>query len=141
MFSTYSAQRQYAAVSVDAKVLTADPHRLISLLFNGAIEALQQAMACIDARLPEQEQRLAQRAISIVTEGLRISLDRTHGGDLANNLDALYEYITRRIFEAAKTHDRHIYEESTRLLQELLSAWEEIAPSKRGTAPNRIVAA
>lgn len=137
MFSTYSAQRQYAAVSVDAKVLTADPHRLITLLFNGAIEALQQAVACIDARLPDQELRLAQKAIAIVTEGLRISLDRSQGGELANNLDALYEYITRRIFDASKSHDRAKYEESIHLLQELLSAWEEISPSKAAVSGTR----
>ena len=130
----HSPIQQYATVGVESKVLAADPHRLIALLYDGAIEALNQAVDHSRAGRVEQRQRMTNKAVAIVVEGLRACLNREHGGSIANNLDALYEYIVRLIFEANRAQNEAGYAEAIRLLDELRGAWAEIDPDARKRA-------
>ncbi len=131
MFARSPAAQQYAAVGVQSKVLAANPHRLITLLYDGAIESLSQAVDHLRAGRAEQRQRMSTKAVSIVVEGLRACLNREHGGEIANNLDALYEYIVRLVFDANRKNDEAGYAEAIRLLTELRGAWSEIDPDAR----------
>ncbi len=134
MFAQSPAIQQYAAVGVESKVLAADPHRLIALLYDGAIEALNQSVDHLRAGRAEQRQRMTNKAVAIVVEGLRACLNREQGGPIANNLDALYEYIVRLIFEANRSQNEAAYAEAIRLLGELRGAWAEIDPDARKRA-------
>ena len=120
----------YQRVALETEVETADPHRLIMMLFEGA----QTAMA--KARMHMEQERVAEKglaisqAIDIVTNGLLASLDKTHGGELAERLAALYEYISRRLLWANLKNDMAALDEAKNLLGELQSAWAMIAPDK-----------
>lgn len=137
MFARSPAVKQYAVVGVESKVLAADPHRLIALLYDGAIEALGQAVDALRRGRHEARQRMVGKAVAIIVEGLRTCLDREHGGEIAAKLDSLYEYLIRRIFDASRNNDEAGFAEAIRLLGELRGAWAEIDPdlkTARGAA-------
>jgi len=64
------------------------------------------------------------KAISIV-EGLRTSLN-LEVGELSQNLEDLYDYVARRLFEANMQDDAEILDEVAGLLREIKSAWDVV---------------
>jgi flagellar protein FliS len=70
------------------------------------------------------------RARNIVVEGLRASLNRDRGGEIAVKLDALYDFIVRRLV-AAGAGDARGFDDAQKLLQELRDTWAEIDPERR----------
>ncbi|CAN5274746.1 flagellar export chaperone FliS [soil metagenome] len=137
MFASTPAYRQYAKVGVESKVLGAGDHRLISLLFDGAIEAIERARSLRQVGSIADSAVMLGRARNIVVEGLRACLNREQGGDIARQLDSLYDFIVRRLV-AAGSGDPRAFDDSQNLLQELRNTWAEIDPERRrqtGTAP------
>jgi flagellar protein FliS len=134
MFARTPASRQYASVGIESRVLGADPHALIGLLYDGAIEALSRARSHFNAKQSTEAIRYVGKARTIVFEGLRASLNRDQGGQLALQLDALYDYMTVRLIEAGRGNIAAL-DEVQRLLTELGDAWRSIEPSSTSTPP------
>lgn len=123
----------YAKVGIETGVASASPHKLIVMLFEGAIAAIASAAALIKTGdIPGKGQAIS-KAITIIDDGLRASLDKSAGGDIARNLDSLYEYMGMRLLIANLKNDTAILQEIKGLLQDLKSAWEEIG---KAAAPN-----
>jgi flagellar protein FliS len=128
MFQTMSnASAAYTKVGRDMGVEAANPHKLILMLYDGALLALALAVSHLEKgdRLAMSEEIL--RASNIISQGLRDSLDQKAGGELASRLTALYDYMNVRLQFANIKADRGIIEEVIGLLRELKTAWEEIA--------------
>src|SRR5262245_663758 len=89
----------YNSVSAHGGVAAADPHRLIVMLMDGALERITTARGCMARGETAEKARLLNRAISIVAE-LRSSLDMKAGGQIAMNLNELYDYMCRRLLQA-----------------------------------------
>lgn len=125
-----SPANTYAALSVDSGVRSADPHRLILLLFEGADNAI------LLARQYDEQHNIAGRgnaiskAIDIITNGLKASLDVPKGGELAVQLAALYDYMNSRLLWANMKNDMVVLEEVRGLLGEIHDAWKQISPDK-----------
>ncbi|WP_035054079.1 flagellar export chaperone FliS [Andreprevotia chitinilytica] len=117
----------YGKQSLEAAVESASPGRLIVLLYEGAIKATQLGKLHMQNGDIPAKGKAITNAIAIIDEGLRIALDKQQGGDLAENLDALYFYMTRRLFEANLHNQPELLDEVTGLLGQLKEAWEEIA--------------
>ena len=66
------------------------------------------------------------KALRIV-EGLQLNLDRENGGDIAENLDALYDYSTQTLLRANSEDSPELLDEVSGLMHEIKSAWDEIA--------------
>ena len=116
----------YSTVEVETGVSTADPHKLILMLFEGALLQISTAATAMENRnIPAKGAAISQ-AIEIIANGLKISLDYEAGGDLAARLGALYDYMTHRLLYANLHNSRPALDEVTRLLNELKGAWEEI---------------
>lgn len=124
--STHSGATAYAKVGVETGVLSASPHRLITMLFDGALAAVSSARQSMSAGRIQDKGRAVSQAITIINDGLRASLDKKAGGEIAQNLDALYEYLSKRLFEANLQNRPEILDEVTRLLNELKGAWDAI---------------
>jgi flagellar secretion chaperone FliS len=122
----YQAAQQYSSVKVQTNVITASPHRLIQMLFEGALERILQAKGAMQQHQIARKGELIGKAINIVA-GLQGSLDDNAGGDLAHNLDNLYDYIIRRLSQANYENNAAILDECGRLLAEIKSAWDGIA--------------
>lgn len=118
----------YASVGIETSVATADPHKLILLLFEGAKAAILSARMNMELGNIAEKGRLISNAIDIITNGLKASLDFEKGGDLSLKLAALYDYMAQRLLWANLKNDPAALDEVMSLLGELHSAWAEIAP-------------
>ncbi len=119
----------YAQVSTDIAVETADPHRLILMLFDGARAAIWMARAHMENKQIAEKGAAISKAIDIVNNGLRASLNIEDGGELAERLAALYEYIGNRLLWANLKNNVAALDEANQLLGELRSAWAMIGPN------------
>ncbi|MCY1289570.1 Flagellar secretion chaperone FliS [compost metagenome] len=122
------AMQQYQRVSVQSEVFEASPHRLIQMLMQGGLERIAQARGAIERKSISEKGELIGKAISIIG-GLREPLDHQVGGELSQNLDSLYEYMTLRLIEANRESDIAKLDEVSGLLREVKSAWDAIAPA------------
>lgn len=122
----YSAVQNYASVKVHSGVESASPHRLIQMLFEGALERIAQAKGAMAQNQLARKGEMIGKAVAIVG-GLQGSLNDKEGGDLANNLDNLYDYIIRRLTQANYENNPDYLDECGRLLGEIKSAWDAIA--------------
>ena len=120
----------YQSAAAHGGVAASDPHRLIVMLMDGALERIATARGCMQRRETAEKARLINRAVSIVGE-LRNSLDLRNGGQIAANLAELYEYICRRLLLATSENRIEMLDEVSGLLQEIRSAWLAIAPEAR----------
>ena len=136
MFGTNrSGVSAYASVGVETGVLAASPHKLIVMLFEGAMLAVSTAARQMKAGDIAGKGKSISKAIAIIENGLRASLDRKTGGEIAANLDALYEYMGNRLVVANLENKVEILEEVNRLLGELKGAWDAIgAPANMAEA-------
>lgn len=118
----------YKDMSVETSVMDADPHKLVSMLFEGALLAIAKAKYQMLDKQTAAKGASISKAIAIIGEGLNASLDQSVGGELAQNLSALYGYMVTRLVEANLKNDTAILDEVARLLAELKDAWESIRP-------------
>ena len=119
---------QYQQVRNDASAEAASPHRLIQMLFEGALERIAAAKGALNRGEIARKGELIGKAISIVG-GLREGLKRDADGDvgeIANNLDALYDYMQRRLFTANRENDAAMLDEVAALVREIKEAWDAI---------------
>ena len=123
-----SAINAYAKVGLDANVAAADPHKLILLLYQGALLAISSAKNQMLRNDIAGKGKSISHAILIIDEGLKSSLDMNAGGELAQNLSALYGYMSQRLLVANLKNDMVALDEVSGLLTDLKSAWEAIRP-------------
>lgn len=133
-YSPKSAARAYSKMDMETGVLTADPHKLIVMLFDGAIIAIVNGTQQIQTGKVAEKDKSIAHAIAIIEHGLRASLNREVGGELAHNLDTLYIYMVRQLIIANVKNDVNKLNEVKTLLTDLRSAWEQIAPNKSDQA-------
>lgn len=119
----------YQQVGVESDVRGADPHRLIILLFDGAESALAKAQGQILENDYEGKSHSLNKAIEIILDGLSASLDMEQGGELAQNLRALYGYMASRLIHANIHVDPEAVAEVQKLLGEISDAWKQIGPT------------
>ena len=120
-----SGATQYQQVNGTSEVLDADPHRLIQLLMEAALTRMAQAKGAIKRGDMEEKARLLGRVNEII-QTMQSSLDHDQGGDIAANLDRLYDYMLRRLIEATRHNDASMVEEVMGLLLEVKSGWDGI---------------
>ncbi|MBC6904737.1 flagellar export chaperone FliS [Saccharophagus sp. K07] len=123
--NTQAALKSYAKVQYRANVEIASPHRLIDMLYEGAIERIVQAKGAMEFGNVELKGAKINSAVSIVG-GLRESLNTDEGGELAMNLDNLYVYIQSLLSTAHLKNDPKKLDEAITLLSDLRSAWKQI---------------
>ena len=116
----------YGKAQVDSGISSASPHRLIAMLYDGALLAISQARVHLRHGDIAARGAAISKAIAIIDEGLKISIDIEAGGELALNLRALYEYMSHRLLEANLKADDAAMDEVERLLKELKGAWDSI---------------
>jgi len=120
------ALKQYNKINLQTGIESASPHRLIQMLMEGALARLAQSKGHMKANSIAQKGEDISMAISIIG-GLRDSLDHKKGGEIATNLDSLYEYMTYRLMESNLKNDISMIDEVHDLLMEIKSAWDELA--------------
>jgi flagellar protein FliS len=115
----------YQRVNTQTSITDADPHKLIQLLYNGALERINMAKARMQAKDYEGKGKLISKAIEIIG-GLRSFLDFEKGGDLAARLEGLYDYMERTLLEASARNSVEKLDEVADLLRAIKEGWDGI---------------
>jgi len=125
MFATQSAAA-YAKVGIETNVSTANPHQLVLMLFDGGLLAINSAAISMANGDVASKGSSISKAIEIITYGLKASLDGEAGGELAQRLGALYDYMCQRLFFANASNNEAALNEVSALLTELREAWAQM---------------
>ncbi|MDO6564696.1 flagellar export chaperone FliS [Amphritea sp. 1_MG-2023] len=120
-----NALKQYKNVGLSAAVQTASPQQLITMLFDGALTALAQAKGSIERSDIQSRSTQLNKANDIIL-GLKDFLDLEKGGEIAANLDALYDYMVRTTSQANRDNDADKVQEVMNLLLEVKSGWTQM---------------
>jgi flagellar protein FliS len=134
--NTYATQA-YKSVSVNTAVDGANPHKLILMLYDGLLRHLRLGKAHMQRGDLGAKATSLSKAISIIDQGLRASLDDDKGGDIANNLRMVYDYAERQLVHANARNDVPTIDEVINLFEPLRAAWHgigaEVTPAKPAT--------
>ena len=123
-----TALNTYKTVGIESGVAAADPHKLILMLYQGALLAIASAKNQILRKQISAKGSSITKAIKIIDEGLKACLDVEAGGEIGKNLFNLYDYMNQRLLIANLKNDTAILDEVSTLLIELKGAWESILP-------------
>jgi flagellar secretion chaperone FliS len=142
MFSAYSprAANAYQRINVETSMHTMDQHQLVSLLYEGILNAIATARGAMARGDVLAKVNAISKAVRILEEGLSTSLDKVDGGELAENLGALYDYCMRRLILANARNDDAMMLEVMRLIEPVAEGWNAIkktgqaAPAAGATA-------
>ena len=115
----------YKVTKNQSAIDDASPHQLITMLLEGALERVASASGAMGRGEIAVSGESIGKAIGII-DSLRGSLDREQGGQIADNLSALYDYMTRRLLEANATKDADMLAEVAGLLREIKVAWDQV---------------
>ena len=125
MRANHRAIESYGQVKVSTGASQANNVELIQMLFDGLIESLSTAKGHIQHNNVTEKSKAIARASRIVL-GLQGALDFEKGGDLAANLNELYNYVTRRLLHVNARNDLNALDEIHGLMTEIRSAWETV---------------
>ena len=121
----------YAQIGVESAVMSASQQQLVTMLFDGVLSALVRARLFMqDNNQPGKGVSLS-KAINIIENGLRVSLDEESKDELTQNLIALSSYMVRRLLQANLRNDVSAVEEVEALMRNIADAWKEslLSPS------------
>ncbi|MFP4137029.1 MAG: flagellar export chaperone FliS [Halomonas sp.] len=116
----------YARVGVESGVMSASPHQLIVMLFDGAIASIRAARLHLEAGHTAEKGKAISKAMDIINNGLMAALDVEKGGEIAERLAALYDYTVRLLLTANLRNDVESLDQAETLLNDIAGAWKEI---------------
>ncbi|HPX88206.1 MAG TPA: flagellar export chaperone FliS [Methylophilaceae bacterium] len=128
---TRQGANMYANMGLETGVLAASPNKLIIMLYDGAISACRGAIVHMQHQEIQKKSDMIAKAIMIIESGLRLSLNKKEGGEIATNLDALYIYMSNRLTIANIRNEPQIITEVIQLLADLKGAWEAIEKTQQ----------
>ena len=128
--TTNNGLANYRQVSAQGRVVDATPHEVIQLLLSGALDRLAQARGHMQRDETAGKSEQIGKALGII-EGLKLNLDTERGGDIATNLNDLYDYIMGVLLKANLDNDVTLLDEVGGLLRQVEDAWSQIAPATK----------
>ncbi|MBR7887450.1 flagellar export chaperone FliS [Marinomonas sp. A79] len=123
----------YRKDSLKSDLASADPHRVIQLLMQGALEKLALGKGCIERGDFAGKADSLTRAVQIIN-GLRDALDRDANPELVDNLESLYDYMVVQITEASVSKDTKVIDHVMALILQIKGAWDKISPADKQMA-------
>lgn len=146
MFTAYNSRsaNAYQRINVETSMHTIDQHQLVSLLYQGVLTSVATARGAMARGDVATKCNAISKAVRIIEEGLSTALDREAGGELAQNLSALYDYCLRQLILANARNEDALLAEVMRLFEPISQGWNEIkkpgaasAVAPVSTAPTR----
>ena len=128
---TKTGNSAYSDVSLESQITGATPHQLIVLLYDGAINAMKRAEIYFQSGNIARRGEMLSRAINIIDNGLRAGLNHEKGGQIAAELESLYEYVSRTLLEANLTKSGEKLPHLIALMSEMSETWQAIAPQQK----------
>jgi flagellar protein FliS len=116
----------YQRVAVETGVQGADPHQLVGMLFDALLRSIAEARGAMQRQDVAAKGMALGKAVRILEEGLKAGLNAREGGELALNLQALYDYSILRLTQANLRSDLRALEEVTQLIEPVAQSWKQI---------------
>jgi len=128
---------QYRAVRSHGLVADASPTRLVQIMFEHILSYLATASGCMQ-RIQDNRPlndvvakgNAMSKAIALIDQ-LNSTLDMERGGQIAENLRALYGYMLNRLTLANATNDVSVLTEVVGLVTKIKSGWDQIVTDSR----------
>jgi len=131
MFAPFKSQANaYSTVHVETGVQGADSHQLVSMLLDGALTSIANAVSALERGDIPAKCKAVSKAVVIIDEGLRGALDMQAGGQVAATLQDLYSCVLLRLTRANLQNDAAMLRECSQLLSPMRDAWNSIKPQK-----------
>ena len=127
--NSQQAMSAYTQTKTQSGVESASPSQLITMLLDGALERVAAAQGHMERGERPPQGELIGKAIDIVSS-LDAYLDHEKGGDVAETLEPLYDYMVRQLFHANLKSDTVALEEVSSLLKEIRAGWVESTQNK-----------
>lgn len=121
--------QSYRKVSLDSEIAVASPHRIIQMMLDGALQRIAQSRYAIENNDLTNKGIFIGKAIGIIT-GLNNSLNMEAEGEIANNLNDLYDFMLRRITEANLTNDVKALDDVSEIIRTIKEGWDAIPADK-----------
>jgi flagellar protein FliS len=118
--------RTYQKINVESGINTADPHAIISMLFDGIFQSVSVAKGAIERKDLATKSTQLNKAMSIL-RSLQDSLDNKSEPTISGNFYDLYAYCIDRLTEVSVSQDCTIIDEVVTLLKPLAEAWKNIS--------------
>ncbi len=128
MFTSVSARsaNAYQRVSIDVGIDQANPHHLIEMLFDGLTRNINAARGAIVRSDIKAKCQHISNAVRILEEGLKGSLNISQGGELAANLEAVYDFCVYRLTMANLRNDEAMLKEVANIIAPVADGWKQI---------------
>ncbi len=123
----------YRKGNLKQDVASADPHKLTLMLLQGALDRIAYAKGAMERGEFASKSELISKVNAILLY-LRDTLDMEAGGEVSQNLFALYDYMITRIGDAHVQNDLNILDEVSNLLTPIRDAWVQIPESAKAEA-------
>jgi flagellar protein FliS len=126
----FGARARYQSVDLASRIEGATPHRLVQIMFDELIKAIDALTVAVRRRDLSQRAQRQSRALAILN-GLETSLDFEKGGEIATGLAGIYRQARRTLVQACRDDDAEAIAKAGQQLGEIASAWSAIAERGR----------
>lgn len=135
MYQTASRPRAdaYRRIGVETSMHTIDQHQIIVLLYDGLLQEIARARGALARQDVPAKCDAITRALRILQEGLMTGLDLVEGGEIAQNLNALYEYCAHQLVMANARNDDARLQEVYALIEPVAQGWKAIKQPGQGS--------
>jgi len=127
---THISLKKYKQTTVSA-AKEASPYRLVAMLFQELLGNIASAKGAIEQKDIAKKGTLISKAITIISV-LESSIDFKQGGEISNNLAALYNYCSEKLLEANVNNDAKLLDEVISILLPIKSGWDAIPTTEQG---------
>ncbi|WP_029407177.1 flagellar export chaperone FliS [Thiomicrorhabdus sp. Milos-T2] len=117
--------QQYANNYVETSVSEASPHKLVAMLYEGALRNMKVAKVFIEQKNYEKKAFHLNKTLSIIN-GLKSGVNLEKGGDVASNFFELYDYCYRSVFDASRLNDAQKLSEVIEIMEGLNDSWKQM---------------
>jgi flagellar protein FliS len=134
---SYKKIKQYKDNRIETAVSEASPHRLIEMLFENLLKNLNLTKRFIEKRDYEKKAKFSGKCISIIT-ALREGLDFDCSEEVSNNLDGLYSYCSRLIFEASSKNNTAEIDVVIELIKPISDSWSSMPDNLKSASSEKV---
>ena len=121
--------QQYRTVGAYGNLAEASPYQVVQVMLDAVLSRIAEASGHLERGEVSAKGEKIGKALAII-EALMLGLDKERGGELAQNLERLYDYASRTLLKAHQENRSDLLKEVTSLLREIKIGWDGIAPAK-----------
>jgi flagellar secretion chaperone FliS len=121
-----SGLKSYQSVTAHGNLAEASPYKVVQLMLDAILNRVAEASGHLERGETALKGEKIGKALAII-EALLLGLDKERGGEIATNLERLYDYMARTLLRANLENRVDLLKEVSSLLRELKLGWDGIA--------------